>query len=64
VGGIFGSETMGPSPNELRFLVPLTAATTFFAGVFAAQGRMVLFVGMLAIVALAWVVVAVRKIGA
>jgi hypothetical protein len=55
---------MGPSPSELRYLVPLTAATTFFVGVFAAQGHMILFVGMLAIVALAWVVVAVRKIGA
>jgi hypothetical protein len=55
---------MGPSQTELRYLVPLTAATTFFAGVFAAQGHMVLFVGMLVIVALAWVVVAVRKIGA
>jgi hypothetical protein len=54
---------MGPSPSELRFLVPLTAATTFFAGLFAAQGRMVLFLGMLGIAALAWVVVAIRKIG-
>jgi hypothetical protein len=55
---------MGPSPSELRFLVPLTAVTTFFAGVFAAQGHMILFAGMLVIVALVWVVVAVRKIGA
>ena len=55
---------MGSSQTELRYMVPLTAATTFFAGVFAAQGHMVLFVGMLVIVALAWVVVAVRKIGA
>ena len=54
---------MGPSQTELRFLVPLTAAMTFFAGLFAAQGRMVLFLGMLGIVALAWVVVAIRKIG-
>ena len=55
---------MERSQTELRFLVPLTAATTFFAGVFAAQGRMTLFAGMLAIVAVAWVVVAVRRIGA
>jgi hypothetical protein len=54
---------MGPSPTELRFLVPLTAAMTFFAGVFAAQGRLIVFLGMLAIVAVTWVVVAVRKIG-
>jgi hypothetical protein len=61
---VFWSETMGPSRTELRYLVPLTAATTFVAGVFAAQGHMIVFVGMLVIVALAWVVAAVRKIGA
>jgi hypothetical protein len=54
---------MGPSPNELRFLTPLTAVATFFAGVFAARGRMTLFLGMLVIVVVAWVLVAVRKIG-
>jgi hypothetical protein len=54
---------MVPSPSELRFLTPLTAVATFFAGVFAASGRMTLFLGMLLIVALVWVLVAVRKIG-
>jgi hypothetical protein len=54
---------MGPSPSELKLLTPLTAVATFFAGVFAAHGRMTLFLGMLAIVIVAWVLVAVRNIG-
>jgi hypothetical protein len=54
---------MGPSPSELRLLIPLTAVATFFAGVFAAHGRIILFLGMLAIVIVAWVLVAVGKIG-
>jgi hypothetical protein len=51
---------MRSGPNQRRVLLPLTAALTFFAGVFMAHGRMDLFWGILAVIVIAWLAVAVK----
>ena len=52
---------MSSGPNQRRLLLPPTAVLTFFAGVFVAHGRKDLFWGILAVMVIAWLVVAVKS---
>jgi len=54
---------MGPSPVQRKLLIPLTAAISFFAGLFASRGQVTLVVATLLTLALGWLAVAIYKIG-
>jgi len=52
---------MRSGPNQRRLLLPPTAVLMFFAGVFVAHGRKDLFWGILAVIVIAWLIVAVKS---